>query len=219
MKDAEGIYALYVQANPVPDPELLPLTRDEAALLTLERSSDMITQERIEEPQPATPTRGKRLIIALSSAAVVIVAVVAAAILVGGESRPVAAVAAVDANPAVEFDGTACSYEGPTLIEEGIVEFSMTNSADRDFAFAIIQMEEAWLSRELALFPIGSHIETTPDDPLPEPVGNMRFFWVSPNESRIQEWALASGFYLLDCATGDPADHVWRVAQIEVVAP
>jgi hypothetical protein len=95
VKDAEFIYSLYVQANPVPDPDLLPLAEDEAVLLIPERSPDMITQERVESPQPTPPWRG-RSAVAVGAAAVLIVAIAAVAILVSGGPE---LVAAADANP------------------------------------------------------------------------------------------------------------------------
>lgn len=214
MKDAEFIYALYVQANPVPDPDLLSLTRDEAVLLTLERSPDMITQEQAEEHQPASSPRRSRLAAAFGTAAVLIVAVGAVVILVSGNSRPPVA---ADANPVVEFDGTSCSYDGPTKIEEGMVKFSITNTADRDFTFATIRMEEPALSQSLEGLPIGSDIALEPDVPLPE--GTMRFVLISPNESKIEDRPMAAGVYVFDCVAGEPTEHVWRVAQMEVVTP
>ena len=214
MKDAEFIYSLYVQANPVLDPDLLPLTRDEAVLLTLERSPDMITQEQDEKLQPQTPPRRKRLLPALAAAAVLIAAVAATAVLVSRDSGPVAA---ADANPVVEFDGTACSYEGPTLIEEGVVDFSMTNTAERDFFLQGFRMEEATLSQELAAWPVGTDIETTPDTPMPKGVSWFSW-WLQPGESQTSAWLLEPGSYLAHCVVGNPGEHVWRTALIEVVA-
>ena len=106
MKDAEFIYSLYVQANPVPDPDQLALTRDEAVLLTDERSPDMITEERVDSSQP-TPPKRKRLAAALGAAAVLIVAIGAVAILASRGSDPVAA---GDAKPIMTFDGSSCSF-------------------------------------------------------------------------------------------------------------
>ncbi len=64
-------------------------------------------------------------------------------------------VAAADAAPAVTFDGTTCSYVGPTLIEEGIVEVSMINSADVVFALSGWLMEGEALEADLQRTPIG----------------------------------------------------------------
>jgi hypothetical protein len=216
VKDPEFIYSLYVQANPVPDPDLLPLTKDEAALLTLERSPDMITQERLDSPQP-TPPKRRRLVPALATAAVLIVAVSAVAVLVGRDSEPVAA---ADANPVVEFTGTACSYEGPTLIEEGLVEFSLTDSGGEGFNWSSFRMEEPVLSQELAEHAVGTDWAEAPDDPTPD--GEMSLVGVPPGDPVVNGWLMKPGTYLLECTIplreGIP-DHVWRVAQVEVVAP
>lgn len=216
MKGAEFIYSLYVQANPVPDPDLLPLARDEAVLLTPERSPDMITQEQVEKRQPKSPPRRKRLVPALAAAAVLMVAVVAAAILMNGDAAPVAA---VDADPVVVFDGTTCSYDGPTVIEEGDVQFTLTNSADETFILSSFRMEEPALSQELAAAPVGTDYATAPDSPMPD--GEDSFVWVPPGGSMVvvHTWEMTPGTYVLDCVIGEPTEHVWRVARVEVVAP
>ena len=216
MKDAEFIYSLYVQANPVPDPDLLPLTRDEAVLLVSERSQDTITQERVEPPQP-TPPRRKRLVPAVAVTAVLIGAVVAAAILVRGGPVPIAA---TDANPVVVFDGNTCSYNGPTLIEAGLVEFSFENSAEEAFFPIAWLIEEAALAYELEVHPVGTAIDTT-NQASPDGVvviqGRIRP-GASGFESQLSV-RLEPGTYLFDCGTGLGPDRVWRAAQLEVVAP
>ena len=216
MKDAEFIYSLYVQANPVPDPDLLPVTRDEAVLLTLERSPDMITEEQVGSPPPPTPPKRRRIAAAVGAAAVLIAAIAAAAILVGGDSMPVAA---ADADPVVVFDGTTCVYEGPTLIEEGLVEFAMTSSADEGFNLVTIRMDEPALSQQLEGGPVGTDWATTPDTPTPE--GELSSVGVPTGDTLTSGWLLRAGVYLLDCTTPIRAvpEHVWRIAQVEVVAP
>jgi hypothetical protein len=212
VKDAEQIYALYVQANPVPNPDLLPLTRDEAVLLPIEGSQDMETQQPTKE-QPAARNTNRNVLVAVGAFAIVIVVGVVAALLINNsDSGPVAA---ADAAPAVVFDGTTCTYDGPTQIEEGTVEFSMTNSGDVDFALAPWLMAGTALEEELQLLPVGSDMEAGPLDPGPE--GNMVFaVYASPGDSQSILWPLAAGTYLLDCKT---ELHVWRAAEFNVVAP
>ena len=55
MKDTERIYALLIQANPIPDPDGLTITPNEAELLEAERSLAMETQQSIETSQPQEP--------------------------------------------------------------------------------------------------------------------------------------------------------------------
>ena len=212
MKDAEQIYALYVQANPVPNPGLLPLTRDEAVLLPIEGSQEMKTQQPINE-QPAARNTSRNVLVAVGAFAIVIVVGLVAALLINsGDSGPVAA---ADAAPAVVFDGTTCTYDGPTQIGEGTVEFSMANSGDVDFALAGWLMAGAALEAELQRTPVGSDMEAGPLDPMPE--GDMVFGWyTSPGDSGAQTWPLLAGTYLLDCKT---ELHVWQAAQLNVVAP
>ena len=85
MKDAERIYALYVQANPVPNPDLLPLTRDDAVLLSIEGSEDMQTQEPIKE-QPAVRNTSRNVLVAAGAFAVVIAASRSSALQKSGRS-------------------------------------------------------------------------------------------------------------------------------------
>ena len=212
MKDAEQIYALYVQANPVPNPELLPLTRDEAVLLPIEGSQEMKTQQPINE-QPAARNTNRNVLVAVGAFAIVIaVGLVAALLINSGDSGPVAA---ADASPAVVFDGATCTYDGSTQIEEGTVEFSMANSGDVGFTLAGWLVAGSALEVELQRLPVSSDMGATALDPLPE--GLLMFSWyTSPGDSQSMTWTLAAGTYLLDCVT---EIHVWRPAQLNVVAP
>ncbi|MGB5380691.1 MAG: hypothetical protein WBN35_10065 [Acidimicrobiia bacterium] len=212
MKDAEQIYALYVQANPVPNPDLLPLTGDEAVLLSIEGSQAMQTQEPTKE-QPTARTTGRNILVAAGAFAVVIVIGLIAALLVNsGDSGPVAA---ADAAPVAVFDGTTCSYEGPTEIEEGTVEFSIANSGNVDFTLAGWLMAGAALEKELQLLPVSSDMKATDFDPVPD--GHLVFgFYTRPGDPKLRAWPLSAGTYLIDCKT---EDHVWRAAQVEVVVP
>ena len=214
MKDAEQIYALYVQANPVPNPDLLPLTRDEAVLLSIEGSQVMQTQEPTKE-QPAARNTSRNILVAVGAFAVVIVIGLVAALLINNsDSGPVAA---ADAAPVVVFDGSTCTYDGPTQIEEGTVEFSTSNSADVPFQLIGWLMSGDALSEELQRTPVGTDMEISLTDPSPRPAGEIALGWTtSPGDTQTLAWSFAAGTYLIDCWT---EDHVWRPAQVEVVAP
>lgn len=216
MTNAELIYSLYVQANPVPDPDLLPLTRDEAWLPSFERSPDMLNEEQTDKNLTQPPKR-RRIAVALGAAAVLVVVVGAAAIVLNRDSGPVAA---GDAKPEVVFDGTTCSYEGPTSIEEGLVEFSLTNSASEVFDFNTIRMLESALAQELQNRPVGTDWEEPPGSPVP--LGVMSFVRVNPGEPYRPDFLLEPGTYLFECLTGVQSggipEHVWRIAEVEVVA-
>ena len=116
------------------------------------------------------------------------------------------------------FDGESCSWEGPTLIEQGTVDISVTNSAEVDFFFAGFLMREPALSQELERTPIGTDMEVvTQRTAFPE--GEMAFgWWVAPGEPVNRGPLLPAGIYVFDCLTGGPFDHVWRAAQVEVAA-
>ena len=212
MKDTEQIYALYVRANPVPDPDLLPLTRDDAVLLSIEGSEDMQTQEPIKE-QPAVRNTSRNALVAAGAFAVVIVIGLVAALLIGtGEPGPVAA---VDAAPVVVFDGSTCTYDGPKQIEEGTVEFSTTNSGDVWLNLSGWRMSGDALAAELERTPVGSDMAIADADPMP--AGTPVLGWyLQPGKSHSLSWAFTEGTYLIDCVTDD---HVWRPAQLEIVIP
>jgi hypothetical protein len=216
VKDAERIYALYVQANPVPDPDLLPLNPDEAVLLTIEGSPDMITQEPTETHPAPRPPRRRNLAAAVAVVAVIAVALVAT-VLVTGDDGPVAA---ADANPIITFDGTSCTYDGPTLIEEGEITFRFNNSSTETLLFYGWLIGGQALESALEQMPIGTDI-----DPAGVPLPNGMVWFqstIEPGATSAESslsWQLRPGTYLLDCSIGDPSERMWRTAQIEVLAP
>jgi len=211
VKDAEQIYALYVQANPVPDPDLLPPTMDEAVLLSIEGSQAMQTQEPTKE-QPAVRTTGRNILVAVGAFAVVIVVGLIAALLINNsDSGPVAA---ADAAPVVVFDGSTCTYDGPTQIEEGMVEFSIINTGDVDFGLGGWLMSGAALEAELQNLPVGSDMDADLEQ---MPDGDLVFGWYTlPGVSKLRAWPMSAGTHLIDCTT---EDHLWRPAQVEIVSP
>ena len=213
MKDTEQIYALYVQANPVPNPDLLPLTKDDAVLLSIEGSEDMQTQEPIKE-QPVARNTSRNVLVAVGAFAVVIVIGLVTTLLLTSNDEP-SPVAAADAAPVVVFDGSTCTYDGPTVIEEGTVEFSTTNSGDMWLNLTGWRMSGDALAEELERTPVGTDMAVTSSDPMP--AGQPVLGWyILPGKSHALTWAFTEGTYLVDCVTDD---RVWRPAQLEIVAP
>lgn len=216
MTDTEMVYALYVQANPVPDPEALPLTLAEAELLTHERSRDMDTQERIEV-RPAPKVRPRRRSLAFGLAAILVVAAVAvsAFLVAGGGDDPVAA---ADAAPRITFDGTTCRYDGPTLIETGTVAFTVSNTGTEAMQFVGFNMPESSLDAELERTPLGTNMPLDPTAPMPD--GAMSFLQGAlPGAEGVTSWPMTSGTNIIDCVT-EATDHVWRAGTlVEFVAP
>ena len=219
MTDTEQIYALYVQANPVPDPDALALEQTEAELLTNEGSTDMDTREQIKaRPSPASKPRRRAL--ALGLAAVVVVAAVGVGALVmgGGGDNPVAA---ADAQPKVVFDGSTCQYVGPTLIEEGNAEFTLVNSSSSTFKLATWRMmSEADLETELARFPLGQDGDEDGNMPSGQLLLNNS---VQPGSELTLTPTLRPGPHINDCLVfvdGAGYDRVVRAATVlEVVTP
>jgi hypothetical protein len=222
--DTELVYALYVQANPVPDPTLLPLTQAEAeaGLLTHEGSTDMDTRERIEtRPAPKAPPRRS---LALGLAAVLVVAVAAAAIVwfvAGGDEG---AVAAGNARPEVVFDGESCRYNGPTLIEQGNTSLLLTNTSSDAVSAIGFNIPTSELTAELAAAPLGSDMSLSADAPMP--AGTTAFsVSADPGSEATGPLTLLPGTHLIDCLYYESAnsvlpDYVWRAQTlIEVVAP
>ena len=220
MTDTEQVYALYVQANPVPDPDLQPLTPTEAELLIGERSTDMDTRQKIEvRPTPEVAAR-RRPVFGLA-AILVVAAVGAGALLLAGDGER--AVAAADAAPEVVFDGDMCRYEGPTLIEKGTAEIKAVNASTERMTVAVWSLLESRLDAELARWPLGT--DQALPDLHPFPSGNP-FRIASPAQSEMTRfWPVVPGTYIIDCIRWSNLvptewDHMWRAqTTVEVVAP
>ena len=164
------------------------------------------------------PGRG-RAAAAFTAAVVVVVAAVAGVAMLASNSdgKPVAA---ADALPEITFDGTACAYEGPSVIERGSVDFVITNATDSEFAATAWRLEEPAFGPALEGFPVGSDGAVVTGDPLPDGV-RWFLFPAGARESARQSSSMSPGNYVIDCATliDGEADHVWRAATIEIVAP
>lgn len=220
MSDTERVFALYVQVNPVPDPDLL--TTIEAELL--EGSTAMETTERIESRPPERARRWKpATVVAVAFIVVLALGVVGSVLLFtgDGESEPVAA---ADARPVVTFDGESCTYDGPTRIIEGWVEFTLVNSAGRAVTLSSWGMSAAALADELERTPVGTDRELLPDEG--EPTGSHTYRTAPPGgEAGMRDELVVGNTYLIDCTTtgiqdqNEYQDHLWRTASIEVVAP
>lgn len=223
MSDTERVFALYVQVNPVPEPDLLPSTRDEAQLPIIEGSTIMDTRERIEVRPPERVRRWKPAVV-VAAAFVVVLGIVGSVLLLTGDGDG-GPVAAADARPMVTCDGESCTYDGPTRITAGTVEFTLVNNGPREISLGVWTMNGAALAEELDRTPVGTDMALVPEDPVPQ--GDLKFVF----SAGAGETATYSGFFvslgtthLLDCVTategeGGFVDHLWRVAAIEVATP
>jgi hypothetical protein len=150
VSDTERIYSLYVQANPVPDPDRLPLTQDEAELRLIERSQAMDTQQRPETQATQRPARSRTAAIAFA-AVIVVGAVVGVAMLMTGDGDDLVTVA--EAVPTITFDGETATYSGPETFEENLLTFRLENNSDSvraSFGWSLLNDETITMEDQIA---------------------------------------------------------------------
>lgn len=227
MSDVERVFALYVQVNPVPEPDLLPPTRDEAELPIIEGSPDMDQsptdiKDRVRV-RPSEPARRWNPAAVLVGAFAVVLAIVGAVFLLRGESGPVAA---TDARPVITCDGESCTYDGPTSILEGEVEITFVNEGPRFMLVGVWKMFGTELAAELERTPVDTDRALDPDDPIP--LGDLALVLEADAGEEVTDTVLltAPQTHLIDCLTtatdetgDDYNDHLWRVAEIEILEP
>jgi len=219
MTASEQVYALYVQANPVPNPDVLPLRQVETGLLTHERSREMNTSENIEI-RPTQPA-GRRRAFAVGFAAILVIAAATAAIVLfaGGDDEPVAA---ADAAPRVVFDGDTCRWDGPTRIERGEVQITVVNTTNDPFTLSGWRLVEPAYSAELERTPLGTDMATSRTTPAPSGLNTFLLPVLAQSEITQPLWIGDAGPQIIDCVTSSEGyvDHVWRAqTTVEVVAP
>lgn len=149
MSDTERIYSLYVQANPVPEPNLLAFTQDEveAELFILERSRVMDTREPDAIQTTLRPSRSR--IAAFAFAAVVFVgAVVGVGFFLTGDRDLFGA----GGTPTLSFDGTTATYRGPATFDDNLITFRLENTGSNIalFGWNVMNDESITLEEEIA---------------------------------------------------------------------
>lgn len=224
MSNVERVFALYVQANPVPEPDLLSPTRDETELLTIEGSTEMDESatdmgDRIDT-RPVPQQRRWNPATALAGGFAIVLAIVGAVFLLRGEAGPVAA---SDANPVVTCDGESCSYDGAESIFEGSVEFTLANNGTKDLMLLVWRFSSATeVTFELDQLAIGADMELEPGDRVPDGY-NTLLFEAQVGQREVESIGLLGEYtYLIDVVTTPTEgyhDHAWRVARIEVLEP
>lgn len=225
MTGEEQVYALFVQANPVPDPDALPLTPEDPVPLLYpveEGKGIMLTEERSRVEEPQQKKRWLRPLAVVAAAFVVVLA------LGGGvwwlTSDDGGPVAAEDADPVVTFDGEVVGNDAPALIESGLVDFTLVNESDDSAELVVWRFpNRAALDAELEHLPVGEDMALEPDSPMP-PTGIGQLSFDAPaGEEELGMSLLPPGWLLLDVVTNTDGvrDHVWRanvvVEVIEVV--
>lgn len=138
MSDTEWVYSLYVQANPIPDPERFLASQYDTDLFVIEGSQDMDTQQQLTEVTANEPASLRR-VAAIAFAAVIVVGVIVAGVTLlagdesgvasGGGDTPVGVEteATISNVHEVTFDGTTCTYLGPSEVAPGNHSFILTD--------------------------------------------------------------------------------------------
>jgi len=118
---------------------------------------------------------------------------------------------------ALTFDGTTCHYEGPEQVPEGTVDLRFSNTSDQPFAVAAMSVKEHALADFLSEGSVGTDWDIPTGHPRSGGLDwHNRWPLVPVGESHEFSWLLPAGTYYFDCVLS--LDHVWRTAQLEVVA-
>ena len=203
-----------------------------------QRSRTMQTYKERTVQRPAPPTRRKGLLVALAAFAVVLIA--GGGLLMwaspGDNGSEVASPAPTTEVPTTlapsgivgeavgtfTFEGATWSYDGPTTLEAGPVTFSLVNAtSERVAVFSFFGLDGEELEEQLAASPVGTDLGTSF---LAPPAPPSDFLWLveaAPGETVSATTVLGAGEHLIDAATmtAGAADHLWRVALIEVTRP
>ena len=129
------------------------------------------------------------------------------------------AVEAREAEPVVNFDGEKCSYEGPSAITAGGIEFTLANSSDHNVGLVAIHFEDVeQFEAAIEEFPVGAAKEPEGDE-FPDGVSLQMNMQSEPGAEAQTLGAFEPGSYVLDCytraATGP--DWLWRAGTFEIV--
>ncbi len=161
---------------------------------------------------------------------VVLTVVLAVLAACGGddETAPAGATEAVDGpsaaaatNPTLIFDGTTCTYEGPTqVVVGGLTPVALENTSDIDIDAVLLSMpsQEA-LDAAVDRLPPGSGSDITLD----MPPGSTQEAWLQagPGERNEEALLLEPGLFLMDCGRvpsgASLPDYVWRGGSFEGV--
>ena len=218
MTGEEQVYALYVQANPIPDPAGLPLTLEptEPLLQSVEDGRGiMLTEERSQTRAP-TPKRWWQRPLAVAAAAFVLVLAVGAVAwwTASGDSG---SVVAADADTVVTFDGEVITYDGPDSVVFGNVEFTFRNEHDQAASLVAWRFDDqAALDAELAQLGLGGEMPREPDTPTPADATRVFEIYEPAGGEEELRWLMDEGLYVMDVAT---LDYVWRADVIVEVVP
>jgi hypothetical protein len=206
----ERVYALLVEANPIPDPRSVSPVPSLA--FAFERRSVMLTEEPSQTKYMTARPRWLRAVAAFAAVLIVIGAGVTWAVATDGGP-----VAAGDARIEVTFTGDGTSYLGDRVIIEGTIELTYINEATTPAWLALHRYDTGSdaLAAELDFLQEGENAR--PGDKAPG--SDFQLLEVYEQGRHAVTIALLPGTYLIDAGPDwDEPTHVYRVAVIEVVA-
>ena len=210
MSSPERVYALLVEANPIPDPRSVSPVPSPA--FAYERRSVMLTEEPTQTKYITARPRWLRAVGAFAAVLIVIGAGVIWAVATDGGP-----VAAGDARIEVTFTGDGTSYLGDRVIIEGTVELTYINEAPTPAWLALHRYDTGSdaLAGELGFLLEGENAR--PGDKAPG--SDFQLLEVYEQGRHAVTIALLPGTYLIDVGPDwDEPTHVYRGAVIEVVA-
>lgn len=150
MSTTERIYAFLVEANPVPDPDVLPagpvLGAPHLELIDTGRTPMQTRERAVQSPSPE-PSRGRRWIPALVAAAIVIVAVTAGALLFRGDGTQPVVDTPATTQPVVETTVPADDAAAQARIDAAVAKiesfYAALNAGDLDTIVALVDPDDA----------------------------------------------------------------------------
>ena len=140
---------------------------------------------------------------------------------VGTTAAPDETVPAATKDPALVFDGTSCTYVGPSrVLVGGLILVALENTSDIDIDAVYTRVpNENTLNAALERIPPG----TGSDIALGLPPGSVMEGWLQapPGGRNEESLLLPAGLYLADCgrvpAGATAPDYVWRGGSFEAV--
>jgi hypothetical protein len=138
-------------------------------------------------------------------------------VLILGAALSVLMIGCSSGSPTATFDGQTCDFDGPDKVSAGGVEMTLTNTSGEFVALAFLELPGNEERRAQALALVGSDFAIPPEED-PDGAQVVGFLMAEPGEEVVEEAALPSGSYVVDCATfdGERPSHAWRAAVLEV---
>jgi hypothetical protein len=144
MSTAEQIYALLVEANPIPDPEALPETIAEARPRLRVVASES-PRHQIGEPEAAPPAQSRHRWMPAVAACIAVLFSAAVGWMLGAQLGGSPATLLV---PRISFDEEGPAYAGPARFERGTITVTLENRSGGYAAVVWALMTEDALTLE-----------------------------------------------------------------------